>query len=54
MPKHPEDLYFFKDDEVLLATSSHEEWCVIYPRNAEEKERIMNIKGIVATIEEDE
>lgn len=53
MPNHPEDLSFFKDGEVWLATSSHERECYIFPKG-EEVGRIMNINGIDATIEEDE
>lgn len=54
MPEHPEDLSFFKDGGVWLATSSHEKECYIFPNKEEEIEKIMNINGIVASIEEDE
>ncbi|MCT1905452.1 MULTISPECIES: stage III sporulation protein AH [Oceanobacillus] len=54
MPEHPEDLSFFKNGEVWLATTSHEEECYIFPGSEEETNRIMNIKGIAAAIEEDE
>lgn len=54
MPEYPEDLSFFKEGEIWLSTSSHEEECYIFPNQDDEIEMIMNINGIVATIEEDE
>lgn len=54
MPEHPEDLSFFKDGEVWLSTSSHEKECYISPNDKGETEKIMNISGLNATIEEDE
>lgn len=50
MPDHPEDLSFFKEGEVWLATTSHG----VFPGSEEETNRIMNIKGIAAEMEEDE
>jgi hypothetical protein len=50
----PEDLTFFKGDAVWLATVSHEEECYIFPDGEEEYAKVMNIKGLKASIEEDE
>lgn len=53
IPKLPEDLSFFSKGEVWMATSSHENQCVIYPRNEKELSKIMSIKGLkVARIED--
>jgi hypothetical protein len=54
MPDLPEDLSFFKRGKVWMATSSHEEWCCLYPENFEGKEKyltekIMGIEGLKVT-----
>lgn len=46
MPRLPEDLSFFKDGEVWMATSSHEKQCFIYPKNENESSKVMDIKGL--------
>nr|BAA31538.1 stage III sporulation protein AH [Bacillus sp.] [Bacillus sp. (in: firmicutes)] len=46
MPSLPEDLSFFKDGEVWMATSSHEKECFLYPKDEEEASRIKSIKGL--------
>lgn len=35
MPEHPEDLSFFKNGDVWLATSSHEAECYLFPHEKE-------------------
>lgn len=54
MPEYPEDLSFFKDGKVWLATSSHEEECYIFPTNKEELEKIKNINGLHFSIESEQ
>lgn len=54
MPHFPEDLSFFKGEEVWLSTSSHEGECYLFPNGADAIEKVLNIKGIEAEMEEDE
>ncbi len=53
MPSLPEDLSFFKNGEVWMATSSHEKQCFIYPQNQDETAEIMSIEGLVVKVMED-
>jgi hypothetical protein len=46
MPNLPEDLSFFKQGKVWLATSSHEKQCLIFPENETEASKIMGIEGL--------
>ncbi|MBT2214848.1 stage III sporulation protein AH [Virgibacillus dakarensis] len=52
-PELPEDLSFFKDGEVWLATSSHENECYILPTNQSEIKDLQNINGLELEKEEE-
>ncbi|KNE19368.1 hypothetical protein [Virgibacillus pantothenticus] len=52
-PELPEDLSFFKNGEVWLATSSHENECYIFPTNQNEIDNLQNINGLELEKEEE-
>ncbi|MEY8192391.1 stage III sporulation protein AH [Peribacillus simplex] len=51
-PQLPEDLSFFKNGKEWLATNSHEQECYILTEDKNEIDKVMNIKGIKASLEE--